>query len=144
MAEVVLDANVLVALLYEGDAHHDRAKALTDRMEAEGHVLVLLDVLVFEAVSVLCRRARERKTSPPDLAEVLAAVRGWFDEGLVRFVADEGSRLVPDVLDVIQDTAGVLNFNDALLVVLQREGFIDSLASFDPGFDAVAGFPRIG
>ncbi|MBI4701724.1 MAG: type II toxin-antitoxin system VapC family toxin [Deltaproteobacteria bacterium] len=143
MAEVVLDANLIVALLYEGDVHHRRAKELADRLEADGHILVLLDVLVYEAVPVLCRRAREKKTSPPNLVRVLAAVRGWFDEGLVRFVADEASRLVADVLDVIQDTAGALNFNDALLVVLESEGIIDKLASFDPGFDAVAGFPRI-
>jgi predicted nucleic acid-binding protein len=143
MAEVVLDANVIVALLYDGDVHHGRAKELADRLEASDHSLVLLDVLVYEAVSVLCRRAREKKTSPPNLGEVLAAVRGWFNDGLVRFVADEATRLVADVLDVIQDTAGALNFNDALLVVLEREGIIDNLASFDAAFNSVEGFPRI-
>jgi hypothetical protein len=33
----------------------------TDRLEREGHSVVMLDFLVYEAVSVLCRRARERK-----------------------------------------------------------------------------------
>lgn len=40
-------------------------------------------------------------------------------------------------------TQGTLNFNDALLVVLRREGVIDSVASFDQGFDQVEGFGRI-
>jgi predicted nucleic acid-binding protein len=143
MAEVVLDANVLVALLYQADVHHDRAQDLVDRLERDGSTVAMLDFLVYEAVSVLCRRARERKTSPPDLAAVLTAVRGWFRDGQVRAAAHEATRLVDDVLDVIDQTGGTLNFNDALVAVLQREGSIDQLASFDPGFDALPDFRRI-
>jgi predicted nucleic acid-binding protein len=142
MAEVVLDANVLVALLYQADVHHDRARELVDRLEREGSTVVMLDFLVQEAVSVLCRRARERKTSPPDLPAVLTAVRGWFRDGQVRAAAQEATRLVDDVLDVIDRTAGALNFNDALVAVLQREGSIEELASFDPGFDVLLDFRR--
>lgn len=61
----------------------------------------------------------------------------------VRFLARESERLAGDVLSVIAESAGALNANDALLVVLEREGAIDSLASFDSGFDAVAGFRRM-
>lgn len=143
MADVVLDANILVALLYAGDVHHGRARDLVERLETAGHAIVLIDVLVHEAVSVLCRRAREKKTSPPELTKVLVAVRRWYDDGYVRSVAAETQNLVPDVLDVIEATAGALNFNDALLVVLDREGIIDNLASFDSGFDVVPGFQRI-
>jgi predicted nucleic acid-binding protein len=75
MAEVVLDANVLVGYLDANDVQHTRASALIDRLQADGHASVLLDVLVAEAVSVLCRRARERKASPPDLTAVLVRVR---------------------------------------------------------------------
>ena len=64
MGDVVLDANVLVGYFDAHDAQHARASALIERLEAEGHEGVLLDVLVAEAVSVLCRRARERKSSP--------------------------------------------------------------------------------
>ena len=144
MAEVVLDANVLVGLLYAEDAQHGRARALADRLERDGHELVLLAVLVGEAVSVLCRRARERKASPPGLAEVLAVVRGWFEGGHVRGTGQDALRFAADVIDTVAVTGGVLNFNDALLVVLQRQGVIDDVASFDSGFDAVAEFRRIG
>ena len=106
MTDIVLDAN---------DNHHRRAKVLIERIDTEGHRTVLLDVLVAEAVSVLCRRSRERKTN----------------------------QFFGDVLDVIKDTLGSLNFNDALLVVLQQAGSIDEVASFDEGFDLVDGFRRI-
>jgi predicted nucleic acid-binding protein len=86
MAEVVLDASVIVALLHAEDALHPRAVDLTNRLEAEGHNLVLVDFLVFEALSVLCRRAAQRKTAPPDLAAAVAMMRDWFENGEVRFL----------------------------------------------------------
>ncbi|HYQ28715.1 MAG TPA: hypothetical protein VER04_15895 [Polyangiaceae bacterium] len=36
MAEIVLDANVIVAVLYADDSQHQRAVQLTERLEAEG------------------------------------------------------------------------------------------------------------
>jgi predicted nucleic acid-binding protein len=143
MAEVVLDANVIVALLYAADAQHQRAHALVDRLEREQHSVVLVDFLVLEALSVLCRRATERKTTPPDLQAAITVIRGWFEGSEVRFLARESERLAADVLDVIAESGGELNANDALLVVLEREGAIDNLASFDSGFDDVEGFRRI-
>src|SRR4051812_40508958 len=101
MAEVVLDANVIVALLYASDAQHQRARTLVDRLEHEQHTLVLVDFLVFEALSVLCRRATERKTTPPDLQAAITVIRGWFDGGEVRFLARELERLSGDILTVI-------------------------------------------
>ena len=79
MAEVVLDANVIVALLYAVDSQHARAVELTERLEAEAHGLVLVDFLVFEALSVLCRRAAQRKTAPPDLNATLATFDRNFE-----------------------------------------------------------------
>ena len=143
MAEVVLDANVIVAILYEADSQHRRARELVDRLEGAGDSLVLLDFIVFEALSVLCRRASERKTTPPDLEKAVAVMRGWFDAGEVRFLSRESERLASNVLDVVTKTAGRLNANDALLVALMHEGAVDGLVSFDAGFDAVEGFRRI-
>jgi predicted nucleic acid-binding protein len=58
------------------------------------------------------------------------------------FVADGVRTHLLDILDVVETTGGLLNVNDALLVVLQREGVIGDLASFDSGFDVVKGFRR--
>ena len=143
MAEIAIDANVVVAHLYAADSHHTRSVQLLDRLESDGHVIVLLDFLVQEAVSVLCRRAVERKTDPPDLDAALGVVRGWYDAGEVRFLAREEERLTGDVLDLVRDTAGALNFNDALVVILKRHGAIEQFATFDGGFDSVEGFQRL-
>ena len=141
--EVTLDANVIVAHLDEADALSQRAQALARRLREQGADLVLLDVLVSEAVSVLCRRAREKRSGRPDLSAVLTIVRGWAAAGSIRWIAGQAERVVGSVLDVIQETEGRLNFNDALLVVLQREGLVEEVASFDRGFDLVHDFRRI-
>ncbi len=53
MAEVVLDANILVGWLDEGDALHNRVIGILERLERAGHEVVLTDVLLAEAISVL-------------------------------------------------------------------------------------------
>lgn len=55
----------------------------------------------------------------------------------------ETERFLPDILSVVEATGGIVNFNDAFLVALQRAGEIDDVVSFDQGLDAAAGFRRI-
>jgi len=143
MADVALDTNVLVAYLDEGDVHHSRAHALVERLEQDGHHLVLLDVCVGEAVSVVCRRARERKVSPPDLPRFLASVRRWREQEELTWTGGACERLFDAIVKTVEDTSGALNFNDALLVAVHRDGFFDHLASFDVAFDRIEGFPRL-
>jgi predicted nucleic acid-binding protein len=85
--EVILDANVIVAQLDAADVLAARAQALGRQLREERAQLVLLDVLVGEAVSVLCRRGRERRSGRPDLLGVLTRVRRWADDGSIRWVA---------------------------------------------------------
>jgi len=143
MAEVVIDANVLVGLLDEHDTFFAAATALLSRLSAEGQAPLVLDVLIGEAVSVLCRRATERKANPPDLGRALAKVREWLEGGQLAYVGSDYERLFPSILDVIDETGGKVSVNDALLVVLQREGSIGDVASFDAKLDAAAGFRRV-
>jgi predicted nucleic acid-binding protein len=81
MAEVVLDANIIIAQSDRSDALHARAIDLVARLERDGHRPVLIDVLVAEAISVLCRRARERKANPPGLGVILDGFRLAADAG---------------------------------------------------------------
>ena len=65
-------------------------------------------------------------------------------DGCAKTPAAEAEVLFEDVLSVVEEAAGVLNFNDGLLVVLQRLAIIDDVASLDNGFDVVEDFRRIG
>jgi predicted nucleic acid-binding protein len=152
MADVALDANVVVGFLDASDTLHERAAALLRRIETRGDDVILLDVCVGEAISVLCRRARERRggtsaaglaKAPPDLRRALERVRQWILDGDIVWLSSHTERFATDVLDVVESTRGRLNWNDALLVVLQREGIVAEVASFDDGFEAIPTFRRI-
>jgi predicted nucleic acid-binding protein len=143
MNDVVLDANILVGLLDGSDVLAPRATELLARLQASGFRPVLLDICVGEAISVICRRSQQRKTNPPDLSAALATIRTATERGEIRFIAKESERLLPEVLRIVEATHGVVNFNDALLVALQRAGDIEEVASFDQGLDAASGFRRI-
>lgn len=140
--EIVLDANVIIAQLDGADTLAVRARELTARLSAEGAEPVLLDFVVAEALSVICRRARERKGAPPDLGPVLIAVRDWASSGAIRWMARDTEPLWADALAVIERSQGRLNFNDALLVALQQKDLIGDVASFDAGFDVIPEFRR--
>jgi predicted nucleic acid-binding protein len=142
MAKCVLDANVLVAWIDAADSLHIRARDLMAQLEKAGAEPVLLDVLVAEAVSVLCRRFRERRQRS-DMTAMLTEFRRRIDPSTIQWVGGESERLYETILDQVAASDGRLNFNDAFIAVLQREDRIGQVATFDAGFDAVPGFMRV-
>jgi predicted nucleic acid-binding protein len=143
MPDVALDANVLVGLLDQRDTLHLEAESLVRDLAVQGRRVLLLDVCVSEAISVLCRRAAQRKTDPPDLDHVMATVKAWHQDGQMTFVQQQVERCFLTILGVVEISRGVLNFNDAFLAVLQREDQIGDVASFDRALDEASGFRRI-
>ncbi|RMF28072.1 MAG: hypothetical protein D6759_16495, partial [Chloroflexi bacterium] len=59
--QVVLDTNVLVGLVDSQDSWHSAAVALHHALKEAQGSLVYFDCVINEAISVLARRARERK-----------------------------------------------------------------------------------
>jgi predicted nucleic acid-binding protein len=144
MVDIALDTNVVVGLLDKGDSLNARAKELVRSIRSAGNEPMTLDFVAAEAVSVLCRRATERKRNIPDLTEILAEVRRWYDDDQIEFVQSKFEVLYPSILDVVGQSGGKLNFNDAALVALQRGGFIDEVATFDATLAAYPEFRSIG
>ena len=140
MADIALDANILIGLLDRSDVQNSRAEALYAQIREAGDDPVTLDSIAQEAVSVLCRRSCERKRNAPDLPRILDEVRGWFEQGQVAFIQREIENLYPNILDVIGQSGGKLNFNDAALVVLQQQGFIGDVATLDTTLAGQSGF----
>lgn len=144
MSDVVLDANVLVGLLDEHDALHARAVTLLETMQQEGNRPIMLDIMLTEMVSALCRRGAQRKTKPPDLEHVRARIHAWIDAGLVTFVHSAVAERFERILDIAVASRGILNFNDSALVLLQRDGAIGAVASFDGNLANTEEFNCIG
>lgn len=165
---VVLDANVLVALVDDTDLTHSRAVQLYRKLSERGATFALVDFLLGEALSVIARRsndtfsrelrARRRALGgaaqglgTPELAppwgveednvvgRYVAAIR----DGEVRPLAVEGYARFEEVLGLVRETKGALNVHDAMIVVLQREGLLGPVATFDAALAAVRGFRTV-
>jgi len=140
--QVVLDANVLVGLADDNDSRAADARDLVRRLRARGVEPVLVDFLVGEALSALCRRFAERAKQglEPDL--VFARYLRAEQNGQIRRLAAEGYARFDRVLAVVRETAGRLNVHDAMIVVLQRDSRISAVATFDEALAATPGFAR--
>ena len=79
------------------------------------------------------------------MRDLNSAGRAAIRDGDLRAACTAGSGVYSGsaVPSLIPSTGGKLNFNDALIAVLQREGRIGPVATFDAGFDAVPGFVRV-
>jgi predicted nucleic acid-binding protein len=140
MAEVVLDANVIVGWLDEQDTQNERATRFIRGLRAQGHSILVLDLIAAEALSVICRRATERKVKATDTGKVIAAILEWQKLGVMAFISHDIEAHFEQILDVVAASSGALNFNDALLVVLQREKSIGEVATFDAKLASVSDF----
>ncbi len=83
---------------------------------------------------------RTTKTATTQSSANLQKVRGWFTSNQVAFTQGKLEPLFSEVLEVIEQTAGALNYNDAALVVLQQRGHIGDVATFDANLASHPGF----
>ena len=139
--EVVLDANVLVALADDRDALHVRARGLYARLEAQGALFVLADFLVAEFLSVIARRAHDRDAWGVEHDVILARYIAAESAGEIRPLAAQGYTRFASVLEVLRATAGRLNAHDAMIVVLQRDEIIGPRSGGYPPTTSLRGPP---
>ncbi|CAN5891072.1 hypothetical protein BH11MYX2_BH11MYX2_22360 [soil metagenome] len=104
--------------------------------------MVLVDFLVAEALSVITRRVSERGAWGLEHDLIIARFLEAEAAGEIRRLAQQGYSHFDRVLSVVRDTSGRLNAHDAMLVVLQRDGVIGAVATFDEALAATPGFLR--
>ena len=73
--------------------HHAALPVVVQSLKEAGDTPVMLDFLVAEAVSVICRRTQQRKTNPPDLRAIVTDVKAIFEQGRIEFSARSVSGL---------------------------------------------------
>ena len=138
---VLVDTSFLVAQLDERDVHHQTAKSLHDLFRKREVAYIYLDCVVNETVTVLARRALERKVDP---RPIIKRLRKEIPAEMLDWTGPELPRLRELTLDTLETYKGSLSFNDCLLVIVSQEGGIEWIASFDQSFDKVSGVKRVG
>ncbi len=139
---VVIDANVVVALVDTRDKWHPQAIALRDALISQQAQLVYFDCVVNETVGVIGRRAEEQKRSD-QFGGLLDDLSKQIPASSITWISREGERLHEQVLELCRVHGGRLNYNDALMAVFCRERGIRQIASFDADFDALAWLNRV-
>ncbi len=139
---IVLDTNVLVALIDTNDKFHLMAQSLLLVIQAAQLEEVYFDCVMVETIGVLCRRAEEQRRSH-QIPMLLQTISQKVPSEIIVWLANELQIHFDDVIDLVGQTKGMLNFNDALIAIICREWKIDKIASFDQDFDQIVWLKRL-
>ena len=143
MNKVILDSNFLVAFVDRLDTFHNRAKEIADKMAKRNIESVIFDCVVNEAISVICRRLRE-KGRIRDLERFLETISWFAPKEEIVWLSTATNIFYDEIIEVIKKTKGELNFHDALIIVGAREMGVYNIISFDEDFDTIRWLKRIG
>lgn len=141
MNNVIVDTNVIVSLIDEKDKWHNRSLELIARADSEGWKGVILDLILFEAISVISKRLNERGR-PDDVSEKIDKIVEIF----LKQVTWTGNMIglwFGEIIDIVKRSNGRLNFNDAFIVVFCLKNGINFILSFDRDFDEIDFIKRI-
>ncbi len=140
--QVAVDASVLVALLNPRDLWHARAQSLLDALLDAHTTPVYFDCVIAEAVSAVARRLHE-KGRVDEVRILLDRLRSRVPRESLTWILPDVPRLYARVLELMGNSSGELNFNDALIALACRERVIPAVASFDPDFDQIGWLNRL-
>lgn len=140
--KVAIDSSVLVAFLDFRDHWRPQALALQKALVNAQVVPIYLDCVAAEAISATTRRLYEKKRGA-DATLVIDRLNALTQQYPLTWVFPDVPRLYPEVLDLMRDSSGELNFNDALIALVCRERGIPAIASFDADFDQVPWVKRM-
>jgi predicted nucleic acid-binding protein len=143
MTKAILDSSFLVALIDEKDKWRNTAVLIQKALKKKKARLVYLDCAVNEMISVIARRLEEKGRSH-EFTSALQKMEQAIPAKRITWMYPEVRRLYPEILIVIKEHEGKLNFHDALMVIAAREMDIPHIVSFDQDFDEVEGIERIG
>ena len=140
--KIGLDTSFVVGLIDDKDVWHVQALALQTAMAAGNSQAYIFDGVLAEVISTLARRTHEKRRTA-DLPTLLAQIRARFPTRSITWLYPDLPRLYDQVLALVEQSSGELNFNDALLALSCRNRGIPYLASFDADFDTVAWLKRL-
>jgi len=134
MSKIIVDTNVIVALLDGKDIHHPNAVKLVQRLEEERKEIVLMDCILVELYSVIARRSRKRGYDFSKIFPLISEIEDLYD---VITAYDYRAKLHMKVLDLILASGGRLNYHDALISLVMRRKRIRQIATFDRDFETI-------
>lgn len=140
--QVVIDTSVLIALINPTDLWHSQALSLEKALLDKSVKPIYFDCVTTETISAITRRLHEKKRGE-DTSGVIDRLLKQAPPESITWILPEIEQLYTQVLELIRDSKGALNFNDALIALACRERTISAIASFDADFDRISWLQRI-
>jgi len=140
---VILDTNVLVALIDDRDKWHATAVAVRNVLFSAGIQLVFFDCVLNEAISVIGRRTEEQNRSD-QFDRCLDILLSEVPEKNITWISGEAQRLFQSIIRLCRNMQGTFNFHDALIALACQELGISLVASFDQDWEKISWIKRIG
>jgi len=104
--------------------------------------LIYFDCVVNETVSVLVRRIYEQQRLE-QLCPLLDQLHECVPVCDMTWIAGESKRFYAEIMRLVRNSSGKLNYHDALLALICCEQGVDALVSFDRDFDELDWLTRI-
>jgi predicted nucleic acid-binding protein len=142
MRKIGLDTNLIIGMLDEQDVWHTPTVALMTALKARDFEPVVFDCVLSEAISTLARRVHEKRRAV-QLSDLIALLKAKFPTKSIVWLSPDLPSLYDDIITLVQQSSGELNFNDALIALSCRNRNIPFLASFDADFDQVDWLKRL-
>ena len=136
------DTSFVIGLIDEKDLWRAKAVELQEALEAANYQPVIFDCVLAEVISTLARRTHEKRRAAL-LPALIVNIRLKFPTRSIVWLYPDLPRLYDEVVDLVESSAGELNFNDALIALSCERRGIEFLASFDADFDRVGKLTRI-
>lgn len=141
MSHVLIDSNVLVALLDTSDVWHTKAQEMVDAIpEKTSHLT--LDIVIIETLSAIARRLEEKK-QVRSFPMIVESFRSRFPVSKITYITPLVPSYFDNVLQIMVEHSGALNFFDALIAMYMKNHRHRFLMSFDADFDVLPGIQRV-
>lgn len=142
MIQITLDTSVVVGLLDHQDIWHTKSLALKKALIEKDAQIVIFDCVLAEAISVLARRFHEKRRKQEFSTLVRNILNSYPPESIFWILPTVPQKYLA-VLDLVQNSEGELNFNDALIALTCQANEMGYIASFDQDFDKVDWLKRV-
>ena len=141
-AFVVLDSNILVALLNPLDHRRNEAVALQMALEEASIQVAYFDCVIAESLSTALRRLEEKRDTI-GVRKLFVTFASLIARDQITWVLPSVSDLYHEILTLMESSNGALNFHDALIALACRELGIPAIVSLDADFDHIGWLKRI-
>jgi len=138
----IYDSSFVVGLADEDDKWHTTALELHSSIKTKNLLIIYLDCVANEVLSVIAKRAEEKDKSS-EFASKLTKFKELFPTEDITWSYGNVERHYDEILKIMKESFGKLNFHDALICVVAKEMGIKYIVSFDEDFDSIKELTRI-